>query len=44
MNFHKLLDAKAFERRYYRLELLLDENSIEAILVADGFEYVELDK
>ena len=44
MNFHKFFDAQAFEGRHNRLQLPLDEHGVEAVLVADRFEDVELDE
>jgi len=42
VNFHKLLDAQALERRDYRLELPLNKHCIETVLIADRLEDVEL--
>ena len=44
MNFHKLLDPKAFERRHNCFEVPLHEDSIKSVLITDGLEDVELDQ
>lgn len=40
MNLHEVFDAEAFEGRHDRLHLLLLEDGIVAVLVADSLEYV----
>lgn len=44
VDFHKFLDAKAFERRNNRLELRLHENGVKSVLIAYGLEDVQLDE
>ena len=44
VNFHEFFDAEAFERRYNGLKLCLHEYSIKPVLIADRFEYIELDE
>ena len=44
VDFHELLDPEAFEGRHNRLQLLLDEYSVETVLIADRLEDVELNE